>query len=366
MRPTFAPLLALAPLRALAPLLALATLLIPLAAPAWAQSPMALRDRLIVVHSNGTAGASQLLSRSFTDRFAGVVEPTMRNLPNAMSLDLFCAGIGPQTPDIAIVARRMSRTMFETCQSNGVRDIVELQIGLSAVVLAVRRGEPVASLTSRQIWEALAAERLVEGEFVPNRQTRWSQIGPGLPDQEINVVMPTRQYGVRGVFEDLVLEAGCRNVRGIRLLFEAHYRREKCTTLREDGRVRGIQAVDVTAALLASPPGTIGLMTYDQLQASGGNLLALPIDGVLPMPSTIFNQDYGPTRTVVLYAKRQHTRSQQGVGVVRGIREFLSEATSEAAFGPGGYLANAGLVPLGPAERAQERRLAERMTVTSR
>jgi phosphate transport system substrate-binding protein len=350
----------------LAKLLALAALLLPPTTAALAQSPMVLRDRLIVVHSNGTANAAALLTRSFTDRYSGVVEPTLRNLPNAMSLDLFCAGVGPQTPDIAIVARRMSRTMFETCQTNGVRDIVELQVGLSAVVLAVRRGEPVPSLTARQIWEALAAERLVEGEFVPNRQARWSQIGPGLPEQEINVIMPDRQYGVRGVFEDLVLEAGCRNVRGIRLLFEASYRREKCVTLREDGRVRSIQAVDVTAQLLASPPGTIGLMTYDQLQASGGNLVALPIDGVLPMASTIFNQDYGPTRSVVLYAKRQHTRSQQGVGVVRGIREFLGEVTSEAAFGPGGYLTNAGLVPLGPAERAQERRAAERMTITSR
>ena len=87
---------------------------------------------------------------------------------------------------------------------------------------------------------------------------------------------------------------------------------------------------------------------------------------MLPTQATIFSQDYGPTRTVYLYAKRQHTRLQEGVGVVRGIREFLVEATGEAAAGPAGYLAVTGMVPLGPAERATQRRIAERLTLMSR
>jgi phosphate transport system substrate-binding protein len=86
----------------------------------------------------------------------------------------------------------------------------------------------------------------------------------------------------------------------------------------------------------------------------------------MPTIAAIGNLDYEQARTFFVYAKRQHSRNQQGVGVVRGIREFLLEATSEHAGGPSGYLAAAGLVPLTPAERAAQRRVAQRQTLMSR
>ncbi|MGX9966531.1 PstS family phosphate ABC transporter substrate-binding protein [Roseomonas sp. F4] len=333
-------------------------------APAAAQGTM--RDRLVVISSTSAGTVARMLGASFTERFEGVLEPTRRALPSTAAMELFCAGIGPQTPDIAIMVRRMPRTMLETCQGNGVRDVIELRLGLSAVLLAVRRGEATPSLTSRQVWEALAAERIDDEEFVPNRRALWSDVAPSLPRSEIRVLAPNLGTGTNGLFEDMVLEGGCRDVKAIRLLFEAAYRRGKCVTVREDGRVQRMGGLEVPAALLAAPPGTIGVISFDQLLASGGNLVALSLDGVLPTQASIYAQDYVATRTVYLYAKRQHTRLQEGVGVVRGIREFLNEATSEAASGPGGYLSITGLVPLGPGERAAQRRIAERLTLISR
>lgn len=345
--------------------LALATCTAATAAPpAAAQGVM--RDRLVIISSTSAGTVARMLAASFTERFEGVMEPTRRTLPTSGVLDLFCAGVGPQTPDIAVVVRRMPRSMVETCDTNGVRDIVEMRIGLSAVLLAVRRGEGTTNLTSRQVWEALAAERIVDEEFVPNRRALWSEISPALPRIEIRVLAPNLGTGTNGLFEDMILEGGCRDVRAIRLLFEAQYRRGKCVTVREDGRVQRMGGLEVPAALLASPPGTVGVISYDQLQASGGNLVALTLDGVLPTQGSIYAQDYVATRIVYVYAKRQHTRLREGVGVVRGIREFLNEATSEAASGPGGYLSVTGLVPLPPADRAAQRRTADRMTLLSR
>lgn len=340
------------------------TLAACVAAPAVAQGVM--RDRLAIISSTSAGPAARLIGASFTERFEGVAEPTRRTLPTTAALELFCAGIGPQTPDLALVVRRMPRSMLETCQGNGVRDVVEMRLGLNAVLLAVRRGEGTANLASRQVWEALAAERIVDEEFVPNRRALWSEISPNLPRTEIRVIAPNEGTGTNGLFEDMILEGGCRDVLAIRLIFDASYRRSKCVTLRDDGRVQRVGGLEVPAALLASPPGTIGVITFDQLQASGGNLLALSMDGILPSQASIYAQDYVATRIVYLYAKRQHTRLRDGVAVVRGIQDFLNEATSEAAAGPGGYLSATGLVPMPPAERAAQRRIAERLTLISR
>lgn len=336
------------------------------AGPAAAQGNMALRDRLAILASHSLTPVARMLAGSFSERFEDAGQPMVRSLTSGAALDLFCAGIGAQTPDIAIVSRRMPRAVLETCQSHGVRDIVEIQLGLGAVVLAVRRGEPTPNLTTRQVWEALAAERVQEEDFAPNRVSLWSDVAASLPRSEIRVLMPDAGNGTTGLFEDLVMEAGCRDVRAIRLLFEAQYRRGKCIAMRDDGRVRRLDQRDVPAQLLASPRGTIGVLSYDQMLSSGGNFIALSLDGVLPTQATIFAHDYGPTRTIYLYAKRQHTRLREGVGVVRGIREFLGEATGETAAGPAGYLAVTGVVPLGPAERAAQRRIAERMALMSR
>ncbi len=138
--------------------------------------------------------------------------------------------------------------------------------------------------------------------------------------------------------------AGCRYVPDIRLLFEAAYRRTKCFTARTDGRVVDVRADQAVAALLAAPAGTLAVVSYDQLLASGGNLVAVPLDGIAPSVASIGSLDYEQARTFFLYAKRQHSRNQQGIGVVRGIHEFLVESTSEQAAGPVGYLLSAGLV----------------------
>jgi phosphate transport system substrate-binding protein len=336
------------------------------AGPAGAQSALTLRDRLVVVSSASSAGITQLLAGGFTQRHQGVVPPITDALGSTRALELFCTGVGPQTPDLAVVTRRMTRAVQEACNANGVRDIIELQIGLGAVVLVTRRGEALPGLTTRQVWEALAAERPAEEDFAANGARLWSDIGAGLPRSEIRAILPEHGSGTRALFDDLVLEAGCRHVRAIRLIFEAAYRRRKCVTLRGDARITDVASDRVTAALLAAPPGTVAAVSYDQLVASGGNLVAIPLDGVVPSPRSIGAIDYEPARTFFVYAKRQHSRNQQGVGVVRGIREFMIEATSEHAGGPGGYLSEAGLVPLPPADRAAQRRVAERQSLMSR
>jgi len=334
--------------------------------PAAAQGGMTLRDRLVIVSTGSSATLSRLLSDNFKERYEGVVPPVLQPVGSARAMELFCAGIGPQTPDIAISTRRMPRPMIENCEAHGVTEIIELKIGVAAVVIAARRGDPTPALTSRQIWSALAAEQPVNHEFVPNRHRLWSDVAPTLPRMPISVIQPSLGSGIQVLFDDLVMEAGCRPVPDIRLIFEAAYRLSKCLTERTDGVLRTVAPAEVPAALMAAAPGTLAVMSYDQLISSGGNFVALSLDGSTPTAASIAADQYDQARPFYAYVKRQHSRSQNGVGVVRGIREFLDEITTERASGPSGYLGHAGLVPLPPADRAAQRRIALNSILMSR
>jgi phosphate transport system substrate-binding protein len=338
---------------------------LPFAA-ARAQETMVLRDRLVIASSSTAARVAEQLSRVFAEQYGGAVPPDLRTVGSNQALWLFCSGLGPDTPDMAVTTRRMSGSVRDACRTNGVRDVVELRLGLAAVVLAARRGDPMPQLTSRLVQEAVAAERVsADGDFVPNTITTWAQLSRSLPATQIRLLVPTAGSGLRQTFEDLVLEAGCRGIREVQLLFEAAFRRGKCVSLRSDGRIIEVAAADASATLLASPPGTLAIMSLDEVVRSGGNIVALPLDGVLPTFASIANLDYDQTRVVYLYAKRQHARNQRGVGVVNGIAEMLATATSESAIGPAGFLSVAGLVPLPPADRLAQRRAAERMSTIS-
>ena len=340
--------------------------MLPVGGPAEAQGAMTLRDRLVIAGSSSTEAVSRMLAGGFADRHEGADRPRVEIGATGRTFDLFCGGLGPETPDFALVTRRMPRSVFETCQANGVTEVIEIRVGFGAVVLAARRGDVAPVLSSRHFYQALAAEHAGEDGFAPNHFATWAEVDPSLPRRAIRVLVPEANSGMRALMEDLIMEAGCREVRAIRLIFEAAYRRSKCITLRNDGRVLAVRGDDMVAALMVAPPGTIAVISFEQLVRSGGNLLPLSIDGVLPSASSITSLEYNQSQTIYLYGKRQHGRSRHGVGIVRGVREFLVEATSEHATGPGGYLTSAGLLPLPPSERAEQRRTTANMTIRSR
>jgi phosphate transport system substrate-binding protein len=325
-----------------------------------------LRDRLSVISAGSAAPIATLLVRHHAEAHPDSKAPTLALAHVRETFERFCGGGGHQTPDIAIVPRRMPRAVAELCKTNGVGDIVEQSIGLGAVVLAVKRGDDRPALASPQVWAALAAERPAEEQFLPNAYKTWAEIGAHLPATPIRVLVPAPESNIRGLFEEFVLETGCRFVKEIRMVYSAGYRRSKCVTLRRDEAVRVLPVDAIPSALLASPPGTIAVMSFDQLLAGSLHFLALPIDGVLPTPASIAAQHYEATQMIYVYAKRHHEEPRRGPVVARGIRAFLAEAASEPASGPGGYLTLAGLVPSPAETREAQRSVANRLTRMSR
>ncbi|MBI3453979.1 MAG: substrate-binding domain-containing protein [Rhodospirillales bacterium] len=271
----------------------------------------------------------------------------------------FCAGVGVKFADIVAASRRMSKHEFDVCQENGVIDIIELIIGFGAVVAAVEKGDPVFNVTLRDMYLAVAKEIPRDGDFIPNPYKKWSDVNPNLPDLDILVLAPGIKSGTRDRFNDRFMEGGCRGFKEIRVIFSAAERVGQCTEPREDGRFEEIPEPYIKPMiqrLIDAPPGAVAIMPESAYSEHQARLEHLPVRGVLPTLANIETEKYPMTRRLYYYVKRAHMRNAQGVGIVRGLREFMSDLMSEQAIGPGGYLENLGLIVMTPEMRATERR----------
>jgi phosphate transport system substrate-binding protein len=71
--------------------------------------------------------------------------------------------------------------------------------------------------------------------------------------------------------------------------------------------------------------------------------------GVVPTFDNIADSKYPVSRAMFIYVKQAH------LGVIPGLREFITEFVSARSMGEDGYLADRGLVPLPAAELARVR-----------
>ena len=155
-------------------------------------------------------------------------------------MKLFCGGVGTNYPDVTNASRRMKKSEFDKCQSNGVKDIIEVQIGYDGIVIANSVESKPIQLSRKDIFLALAAKvpGAKEGELIDNPYTSWKQVNASLPNAAIEVLGPPPTSGTRDAFAELALEGGCKAFSWIRALkkFNKSEYKSICHTVREDGR----------------------------------------------------------------------------------------------------------------------------------
>jgi phosphate transport system substrate-binding protein len=318
---------------------------------------------MVIAGSDSMARFTQAIAQRLANRWQ-IVAPELRLGGTHAGFASFCAGIGAEFPDIVAATRRMRQAELDRCIDHGIADIIEVPVGFSAVVFVTRRDATRINLTPKLLYQALAAEVPQGHDLVANPFRRWSDIDRKLPAVEIRMLVPGTTTGTRNFFDDVFMQGGCRKFSVIKLTFNAAERVKLCTTPRRDGPLVELPSDDDEISALAqpdSPPGTIGIVPYFIATAHQDALQILPVNNIMPGPETIADDSYEGVHTLFFYVKRAHMRNHQGVGVVGGLRQFIIEATSEAARGNGGYLEALGLFPLPAAERAEQRRSALRL-----
>ena len=307
-------------------------------------APADARDQIRIVGSSTVFPFSTTVAERF-GQSGSFPTPVVESTGSGGGMKLFCAGIGEGHPDITNASRRIKASEFESCTENGVT-ITEVKIGFDGIVLANAIEGPALSLTTQQIFQALAAKVPVNGELVDNPYTLWSDISPDLPAAKIEVLGPPPTSGTRDAFVELAMEAGAESFPEIEAL-DGDAFKAVAHTIREDGAfVEAGENDNLIVQKLTSNPAAVGIFGFSFLDNNADLVKGATVNDVEPTFENIAGGDYGVSRSLFFYVKQEH------IGVVPGIEEFVAEFTSEGAWGDDGYLIDKGLIPLPAADRS--------------
>ncbi|WP_227508349.1 substrate-binding domain-containing protein [Marinobacter sp. P4B1] len=304
-------------------------------------TPAMARDTVNVVGSSTVYPFATVVAERF-GRNTDFPTPKLESTGSGGGLKLFCAGIGTQHPDITNASRRMKKSEFELCQSNGVKEITEVKIGADGIVIANSKDAGKLDLSLKQVFLALAKEvpdPKGGDKLVANPYQKWSEIDSSLPNLEISVMGPPPTSGTRDAFVEIAMEGGCKTFDFIKAMPKKEMK-SVCHSMREDGPfVEAGENDNLIVQRLAQDKDTLGIFGYSFLMENSSQIQAATIGGVEPTPETIADEDYPVARSLFFYIKNAH------VGVVPGIKEYAEEFTSEGAWGDNGYLVDVGLIP---------------------
>lgn len=171
------------------------------------------RENVEVVGSSTVYPFATVVAERY-GRASGKPTPKIESTGSGGGMKLFCSGVGTNYPDVTNASRRMKKSEFDKCQKNGVRDIIEVQVGYDGIVIANSIESKPMQISRKDIFLALAAKvpGEKEGELIDNPYSTWKQVNASLPDVVIEVLGPPPTSGTRDAFAELGLEGGCKKV----------------------------------------------------------------------------------------------------------------------------------------------------------
>lgn len=286
--------------------------------------------------------------------------PKVESTGTGGGMKLFCSGVWVNTPDITNASRRIKDTELATCQKNGV-EVVEVKVGYDGIAIANAINGPIFNLNRLDIYKALAKQvPNGAGGFIPNPYKTWKDVNAELPDLKIEVLGPPPTSGTRDAFVEMVMQEGCKKFDQLKHLEKSNEKQFKalCGTIREDGSfIEAGENDNLIVQKLAQNPNALGVFGYSFLDQNANKVKGATINSVPITFEAIAAGKYPISRPLFMYVKKNH------IGTVDGIAEFVTEFTSEAAWGDSGYLADKGMIPMPAAERQRFATVAKGMSV---
>jgi phosphate transport system substrate-binding protein len=171
------------------------------------------------------------------------------------------------------------------CEENGV-DFIEIPVAFDGISVVVNSENDFATdVTSEQLktlWEPAA-----EGEI-----TRWSQVNPDWPDEDINLYGPGTESGTYEFFNEAIVQN------------EEEANRSDAEMSEDD---------NVLVQGVAGDQNALGYFGYSYYENNRDSLKALTLDGVEPSAETIRSGEYGLSRPIFIYVSTQALKNNDAV-----------------------------------------------------
>ena len=299
------------------------------------------RDQITAVGSSTVYPFTTMIAEQLVANDPDAKAPVIESTGTGAGMKLFCAGIGAAHPDIEDASRRMKASEYATCAKNGVRDVIEIQVGIDGIAFAEAKNGPKMQLTPTDLYKALAAN---PGGKV-NTARVWRDVNPALPAVPIQVYGPPATSGTRDALAELILTKGCEASDPTAKALaksDAEAHKALCTRVREDGvYVDAGENDNLIVQKLQSNPNAIGVFGYSYLEENKDDVNGVSISGVAPTYASIADNAYPGSRPLYIYVKKAHLTA------IPGLRNLLK--LYAANWGATGPLVKRGLIA-SPAE----------------
>ena len=209
----------------------------------------------------------------------------------------FCRG----EIEISDASRPIKQEETDTCASNGITDIVELQVGIDALTIVLNpNNDWVDCLTTQQLFDI----------FKTDGADKWSDVDPTWPDDDIVLYYPGTDSGTFDYFVESIIEKTDEN---------AAHRGDGFASENDNDLVIGIE----------NDRNAIGYFGFAYYQEAGQDLNAVAIDSgagcVEPTFDNALNGTYAPlSRPLFIYTRESLL---QGRPEVLGFVNYYLEST---------------------------------------
>ncbi len=171
------------------------------------------------------------------------------------------------------------------CEENGI-EFIEIPVAFDGISVVVNKQNDFATdVTAEQLktlWEPAA-----EGEI-----TRWSQVNPEWPDEDIELYGPGTESGTYEFFNEAIVGN------------EEEVNRTDYEASEDD---------NVLVQGVAGDQNALGYFGYSYYENNRDSLKALALDGVEPSAETIRSGEYGLSRPIFIYVSTKALKNNDAV-----------------------------------------------------
>jgi phosphate transport system substrate-binding protein len=239
------------------------------------------------------------ISEAMAEEFGGVAPDVQVNVAfsgTGGGFEKFCNG----EIDVSDASRPIEQDEIDLCASNGIEDIVELQVAIDALTVMVHPDNDfVECLTTQQLFDIFTGE-----------VTSWDEVDPAFPSDSIELYYPGTDSGTFDYFVEAIIEEVDENAT-------------------HTGNGTSSEDDNLLAQGIEGDENALGYFGFAYFQEAGQALKAVEIDGgdgcVAPSFEAALDGTYQPLSRPLFIYTSEALLAEEGSPVLGFVHYYLAQ-----------------------------------------